>query len=133
MAALALGSQLASPTEQRYRSRSGLMLADVFETEFRALVAALSEGRRDYPTVPWSSITLHAHQATASLPAAVAGGQQLERLAYAREEADMSSAATTPKGVTPPTSPSVARSKEPSPALARRAQARQPEGAVAAQ
>ena len=80
MAALALGSQLASPTEQRYRSRSGLMLADVFETEFRALVAALSEGRRDYPTVPWSSITLHAHQATASLPAAVAGGQQLERL-----------------------------------------------------
>ena len=59
--------------------------------------------------------------------------QQLERLAYAREEAEMSSAATTPKGVTPPTSPSVARSKEPSPALARRAQARQPEGAVAAQ
>ena len=42
--------------------------------------------------------------------------QQLERLARAREEAEMSSAATTPKGATPPTSPSVARSKEPSPA-----------------
>ena len=42
--------------------------------------------------------------------------QQLERLARAREDAEMSSAATTPKGATPPTSPSVARSKEPSPA-----------------
>ena len=69
MAALALGSQIAVPTEQRYRSRSGLMLANVFETEFRALVAALCEGRRDYLPVPWSSVTLYAHQATASLPA----------------------------------------------------------------
>ena len=44
--------------------------------------------------------------------------RQIEGMARSREEADMSSAATTPKGVTPPTSPSVARatsSKEASP------------------
>ena len=35
--------------------------------------------------------------------------QQIEEMARSREEADMSSAATTPKGATPPTSPSVAR------------------------
>ena len=83
MAALALGSQILHPAEQRYRSRSGLMLADVFEKEFRALVAALSEGRRDYPMVPWSSITLHAHQTVTSVPVAVAGVQRLELLAGA--------------------------------------------------